>query len=88
MLVTPEGRFLAPDKGLLTHVLMGQASEPPGVSGVGFMEPALVAVPEGCAAYAITRPEYWRHPVSRTFHERDIFAPVAAHLSVGGEPVK
>ena len=88
MLVTPEGRFLAPDNGLLTYVLMGQASEPPVVSGVEFMEPALVAVPEGCAAYAITRFESWRHPVSRTFHARDIFAPVAAHLSVGGEPVK
>ncbi len=30
---------------------------------------------------AITNPEYFLHPVSRTFHGRDIFAPVAAHLS-------
>ena len=86
LLVTPEGRFLAPDNGLLTYVVMGQASESPVVSSVGFMESALVAVPEGCAAYAITRPEYWRHPVSRTFHARDIFAPVAAHLSLGVAP--
>lgn len=26
---------------------------------------------------------YWRHPVSSTFHGRDIMAPVAAHLSLG-----
>ncbi len=86
LLVTPEGRFLAPDNGLLTYVVMGQVSEPSLVSGVGFMEPALAAVPEGCAAYAITRPEYWLHPISRTFHARDIFAPVAAHLSLGVSP--
>lgn len=86
LLVTPEGRFLAPDNGLLTYVVMGHASEPFAVSCVGFMEPVLVAVPEGCAAYATTRPEYWRHPVRRTFQARDIFAPVAAHLSLGVAP--
>ena len=30
---------------------------------------------------ALTEAEYFLHPVSRTFHGRDIFAPVAAHLS-------
>ena len=39
-------------------------------------------VPEGCEAVSITKQEYWRHPVSSTFHGRDIFAPVAAHLSL------
>lgn len=29
----------------------------------------------------ITKDSYFRHPVSPTFHGRDIFAPVAAHLS-------
>ena len=29
---------------------------------------------------------YWRHTISRTFHGRDIFAPVAAHLSLGVDP--
>jgi hypothetical protein len=32
----------------------------------------------------ITAEGYFLHPVSQTFHGRDIFAPVAAHLS-GGE---
>jgi S-adenosylmethionine hydrolase len=31
----------------------------------------------------ITREDLFRKPVSRTFHGRDIFAPVAAHLSKG-----
>ena len=31
----------------------------------------------------ITAEEYFLHPVSHTFHGRDIFAPVAAHLARG-----
>jgi S-adenosyl-L-methionine hydrolase (adenosine-forming) len=34
----------------------------------------------------LTREKYFRHPVSSTFHGRDVFAPVAAHLSSGIEP--
>jgi S-adenosylmethionine hydrolase len=34
----------------------------------------------------IENQEYFRHPVSFTFHGRDIMAPVAAHLSLGVEP--
>ncbi len=30
--------------------------------------------------------EYFRHPVSSTFHGRDIMAPLAAHLSLGVAP--
>jgi S-adenosylmethionine hydrolase len=29
---------------------------------------------------------YWMHKISPTFHGRDIFAPVAAHLSLGVNP--
>jgi len=29
---------------------------------------------------------YWMHKISPTFHGRDIFAPVAAHLSLGVDP--
>ena len=42
----------------------------------------------------VTNERYFRRPVSRTFHGRDIFAPVAAHLSKGlplaevGEPMQ
>ncbi|MBE9067636.1 SAM-dependent chlorinase/fluorinase, partial [Leptolyngbya cf. ectocarpi LEGE 11479] len=35
-------------------------------------------------AVALTNPEYWRTPqLSHTFHGRDLFAPVAAHLANG-----
>ncbi len=32
---------------------------------------------------AVTNAAYFRHPVSMTFHGRDIFAPIAAHLTLG-----
>ena len=34
-------------------------------------------------AVKVTRKQYFRQPVSGTFHGRDIMAPVAAHLSIG-----
>jgi S-adenosyl-L-methionine hydrolase (adenosine-forming) len=36
----------------------------------------------------ITAEKYFVHPVSRTFHGRDIFSPVAAHLAAGITPAK
>ena len=35
------------------------------------------------AVYRLTNETYWRRPVSPTFHGRDIFASVAAHLAAG-----
>ena len=35
------------------------------------------------AARALTNARYHLEPVSRTFHARDIFAPVAAHVAAG-----
>ncbi len=42
----------------------------------------------GARSWALDRPEFWRatRQVSRTFHGRDIFAPVAAHLARGVLP--
>jgi S-adenosylmethionine hydrolase len=37
-------------------------------------------------AFQLTNEKYWRQPVSATFHGRDIFAPVAAALSLGAKP--
>jgi len=33
--------------------------------------------------HAVTETRFFRHPVSRTFHARDVFAPEAAHLACG-----
>ena len=38
---------------------------------------------ESLRAYEISNPKYFLPDVSFTFHGRDIFAPVAAHLSLG-----
>jgi S-adenosyl-L-methionine hydrolase (adenosine-forming) len=32
---------------------------------------------------SLENPAYWRRHVSATFHGRDVFAPIAAHLSLG-----
>jgi S-adenosyl-L-methionine hydrolase (adenosine-forming) len=34
-------------------------------------------------AVELTEPRFWRENVSRTFHGRDVFGPVAAHWSLG-----
>lgn len=36
----------------------------------------------------LTEEDYFRKNISRTFHGRDIFAPVAAHLSMGVDPMR
>jgi S-adenosyl-L-methionine hydrolase (adenosine-forming) len=79
LLVTPEGRFLAPDNGLLSPLLSSYLESSPD-------SPGLVPIPRECAAYQLTNSQYWLHPVSNTFHGRDIFAPVAAHLSLDVSP--
>lgn len=76
LLITPEACFLSPDNGILSYVLSRHedACHSPD------------ALPSCCKAYILTNERYWRHPVSATFHGRDIFAPVAAHLSLGVPP--
>ncbi len=81
LLVTPTARFLAPDNGVLSQVLLDHLPTPPD-------QPGSVTIPDNCSVYALSNPEYWLHPVSNTFHGRDIFAPVAAHLSLGVEPAE
>lgn len=76
LLVTPTGKFLAPDNGLLSGVLGDYLDPPPP-------NPARVPLPPSLSAYRLTNSEFWLHPVSNTFHGRDIFAPAAAHLSLG-----
>jgi S-adenosyl-L-methionine hydrolase (adenosine-forming) len=44
-----------------------------------------VAALGGKEAVQLTNGELWLHPVSATFHGRDIFMPVAAHLAAGLE---
>ena len=76
LLETPHGSFVAPDNGLLSRVLAEYLPDPPA-------EPDIVSLPAPVRAFHLTNRDYWLHPVSSTFHGRDIFTPVAAHLSLG-----
>jgi S-adenosylmethionine hydrolase len=49
----------------------------------GLLVPAAEAGGGVASAYELTNPDYRLPWVSATFHGRDVFAPAAAHLSVG-----
>ncbi|MDP2931532.1 MAG: SAM-dependent chlorinase/fluorinase [Chloroflexota bacterium] len=76
ILRTPSADFVAPDNGVLSYVV--QSFQQVNRKQTK-LEPELQAV-------AITKSEFWRSPVSPTFNGRDIFAPVAARLSLGLPP--
>ena len=90
-LKTPFGIFVGPDNGVLSYVVDRVAEAAPGGVELAIQERTLRPEAE---AVVLTQPRFWRHPVSHTFHGRDIFSPVAAHLSLGvplnlfGEPTR
>jgi S-adenosyl-L-methionine hydrolase (adenosine-forming) len=49
----------------------------------GLLSWAVAGLGGGSEAVQLTNGELWLHPVSATFHGRDIFMPVAAHLAAG-----
>ena len=51
----------------------------------GLLAPAAVSLGGIAEAVALTNPKYHVHPVSNTFHGRDIFAPAAAYLALETE---
>ena len=85
---TATATFVGPDNGVLSAALSDDVRATAGDS------PAAVGLPAQCRAVSLTNERYFRSPVSSTFHGRDIFGPVAAHLSLGvaledlGEPVE
>ena len=97
LLETPAARFVAPDNGLLTLVCrhyapsFGDTAQPAHSPAAAAGSAGVVTLPNGpvpaaCRAWRLTNPDYWQHPVSATFHGRDVFAPVAAHLSMDAPP--
>jgi hypothetical protein len=83
ILKTPSAIFVGPDNGIFSYVIDDLFS-PESRSVIeqthGLTE---IVFKTGLEAAAITDPRFWRHPVSPTFHGRDVFAPVAAGLSLG-----
>ena len=49
----------------------------------GLLWPLVLESPSSAPVFQVENKTLFRHPVSRTFHGRDIFAPVAGHLSKG-----
>jgi S-adenosylmethionine hydrolase len=65
---TPNAVFVAPDNGVLTYAWR-DALDRWGA--------------DACAVVQLANPRFWLPQISNTFHGRDIFAPVVAHLACG-----
>ena len=70
--------FVGPDNGVLSLALESGRVSRPQVS-----ESVEAPLPSGYVAVELTESRFHLPRVSSTFHGRDIFAPVAAHLSEG-----
>ena len=95
-LQVPRGLLVGPDNGLFSDVLhqaMGYGARE-GIAPAQRVPGGRAPLPAGCAGVVLDIPSFWRDRVSPTFHGRDIFAPVAAHLARGvavsdlGSPVQ
>lgn len=80
ILRTPLADFVAPDNGVLSYIIPEYSTK------VIEANTNQITLGAGLEAVVITKPQYWRLPVSATFHGRDILAPVAARLSLGLPP--
>ena len=80
---TPSADFVAPDNGVLSYVIQ-ESSAKPVADSINLHQ---IELEPGLEVVAITNSQFWRTPVSPTFHGRDIFAPVAALLSLGFPPI-
>ena len=76
--------FVAPDNGVLSYVIQQSSTGP---IADNYIEVRQIELDRELEAVALTEPRFWRQPVSPTFHGRDIFAPVAALLSLGFPPI-
>ncbi|MCH7735652.1 MAG: SAM-dependent chlorinase/fluorinase [Chloroflexi bacterium] len=87
----PDGQvYVGPDNGIFTHAVSPTSGVSPGAShDRPFLAPYRTAIPEGWLAWSIdTASVISSGEVSRTFHGRDLFAPVAALLAGGASPAE
>jgi S-adenosylmethionine hydrolase len=89
----PEGVHVAvvdPDVGTPRRALVLRTGDGRLLVGPdnGLLVPAAERVGGIEAAHEITNRRYALEPVSATFHGRDVFAPAAAHLSLGLDPAE
>ena len=87
VVTSPDGsKFVCPDNGVIAHVLSARGALQSASHDRPFLEPDPAPLPEGFSAFVIENSRYLRREVSDTFHGRDVFAPVAAHLASGVDP--
>jgi hypothetical protein len=79
-----------PGVGTARHGLVARVGDAwmvgPDNGGWSYLARAAEAAGRPVAAWRLTEARYWRAAISATFHGRDIFAPVAAHLVNGASP--
>jgi S-adenosyl-L-methionine hydrolase (adenosine-forming) len=74
--------FVGPDNGLLSWAIREDLTPPASLStpvGAQGLRPPAGEV----SAFVLDRPRFWRPTLSVTFHGRDLFGPIAAHLARG-----
>ncbi|MCH7699139.1 MAG: SAM-dependent chlorinase/fluorinase [Chloroflexi bacterium] len=79
LLQTDQGSFLGPDNGVLSAALPDDTR--PATASV-------IPASGSLRVFELSNEVYMRQPTSATFHGRDIFAPAAAHLSIGLDPAE
>lgn len=75
---TADYYFIAPDNGLLSFVFNSHETGENANGGKSFKKSVRV--------FELTDSRFFKYNLSNTFHGRDIFAPVAAHLASGVNP--
>ena len=70
--------FVGPDNGVLSWALRQLDTEQQLVEQAGTLH-----LPAGMSAVQLAESRFWRPTLSATFHGRDVFGPVAAHLAAG-----
>lgn len=74
---TPHGRFVGPDNGLFGAVAGELGMDTPPDGGRAALNGSSLR------GVILSNQRYYLSRISATFHGRDVFAPVAAHLSLG-----
>ena len=86
---TPSGTFVGPDNGLISLAICEYIQTPAEPNDeIGATRDAWRVLPqtrlsEECKGVVLDDPSFWLPNVSRTFHGRDVFAPVSAHIASG-----
>lgn len=77
-----EAYFVGPDNGVFSYALAGR-DEGSEIRYQGSGGQPETHRPRSVTVIHLDQPTYWLSTVSQTFHGRDVFSPVAAHLAAG-----